>query len=88
MRYPDFTADIISHTDTRGNPTRNLNVSKERANNAVAYLVYRGIPEGRLKAVGKGGQEPRNQCKPGTNCSEEEHRTNVRFEVKIHAAQP
>jgi len=88
MRYPDFTADIISHTDTRGNPTRNLNISKERANNAVAYLVYRGIPEGRLKAIGKGGQEPRNQCKPGTNCSEEEHRINVRFEVKIHAAQP
>ena len=84
IRYPDMNIDLIAHTDTRGNQVNNLAVSKERADNSVSYLEYRGIPASRMKAVGKGGSEPRNQCKAGVECTEEEHLSNVRIEVKVH----
>jgi outer membrane protein OmpA-like peptidoglycan-associated protein len=83
VRYPNMKAEISAHTDTRGNAATNLSMSFERADNARAYLMYRGIGEERLIATGKGGTEPRNRCTAGVNCSEEEHKMNQRFEVKV-----
>ena len=84
VRYPNISIDLTAHTDTRGSASANLSLSTERAENAKAYLEYRGIKDGRIKAVGKGGSEPRNRCLSGVVCSEEEHSTNVRFEVIVH----
>jgi outer membrane protein OmpA-like peptidoglycan-associated protein len=83
VRYPNMKAEIAAHTDTRGNAANNLSLSFERADNARAYLMYRGIGEDRLIATGKGGTEPRNRCLTGVECSEEEHKANQRFEVKV-----
>lgn len=83
-RYPGLTVDLVAHTDARGNAATNLQISKERAENAVAYLEYRGVKEGRVRAIGKGGAEPRNRCAAGANCSEEEFKANVRFEANVH----
>lgn len=83
QRYPTMEVDLIVHTDTRGNPETNLDLSRERGKNAKNYLVFKGIAERRITVVGKGGSEPRNRCKVGIPCSEEEHKQNVRIEVKV-----
>jgi outer membrane protein OmpA-like peptidoglycan-associated protein len=87
-RYPEMNIELIAHTDTRGNAATNLDISKERAENAQAYLEYRGIKAARIQTSGKGGTMPRNRCVAGVNCSDEEHLTNVRFEVKVSFSQP
>jgi outer membrane protein OmpA-like peptidoglycan-associated protein len=87
-RYPEMNIELVAHTDTRGNAASNLDISKERAENAQAYLEYRGIKASRIQTSGKGGTMPRNQCAVGVNCSEEEHLTNVRFDVKVTFSQP
>ncbi len=83
MRYPDITLELVAHTDNRGNAAQNLEISKQRADNALAYLEHRGVQEGRIKANGKGGSSPRNRCAPGVSCSEEEHLMNVRIEAVV-----
>jgi outer membrane protein OmpA-like peptidoglycan-associated protein len=84
MRYPNITVDLVAHTDSRGNQANNLEISKQRAENALAYLEHRGIKEGRINAIGKGGSVPRNHCLPGVACSEEEYQANVRIEANVH----
>lgn len=83
QRYPTMEVDLIVHTDTRGNPESNLDLSRERGKYAKNYLVYKGISERRITVIGKGGSEPRNRCKVGVPCSDEEHKQNIRMEVKV-----
>jgi outer membrane protein OmpA-like peptidoglycan-associated protein len=83
QRYSDMEIELVCHTATDGNAAQNQALSEERAQNAQAYLVYRGIAEKRIKAVGKGSTEPRNRCQPGVPCSPEEHLANQRLEVKV-----
>jgi outer membrane protein OmpA-like peptidoglycan-associated protein len=83
QRYGDAEIEIVCHTDTRGDARTNQAVSQERADNAAAYLIYRGVAEKRIKTSGKGNTEPRNRCKSGVQCSEEEHQANQRMEIKI-----
>ena len=82
-RYPDMEIDLISHTDTRGDARLNMELTVERSKNAKTYLVYKGIDEKRINAIGKGETEPRNHCKEGVDCSDEEHQQNNRLEVKV-----
>lgn len=49
---------INGHTDSIGDPQRNLLLSRQRAETVVAALVGRGIAETRLKARGFGETEP------------------------------
>lgn len=83
VRYPEMEIDLVSHTDTRGDANANLELSTERAKNAKTYLIYRGIADKRINAIGKGGTEPRNQCAQGVTCSDAEHLINVRTEIRI-----
>ncbi len=82
-RYPDMSIELIVHTDTRGDAGKNMQLSKERAENAKTYLEYRGIAGNRIKATGKGETQPRNHCTEGVACSEEEHAVNSRMEVVV-----
>lgn len=82
-RYPTMEVDLVVHTDTRGNPDSNLDLSRERGRTAKNYLTHKGISDRRINVIGKGGSEPRNRCKNGVPCTEEEHRQNVRIEVKV-----
>ncbi len=88
VRTPNMQVELIAHTDTRGDASKNLALSQERADYAVAYLEYRGIAPGRLKAVGKGSSQPRNRCAAGVECSEAEHNANLRFEAKVSYPKP
>jgi outer membrane protein OmpA-like peptidoglycan-associated protein len=82
-RYPDMEIDLVSHTDTRGDAALNLELTQERSKNAKIYLVVKGVDENRINAIGKGETEPRNHCKEGIDCSDEEHQQNNRLEVKV-----
>jgi outer membrane protein OmpA-like peptidoglycan-associated protein len=82
-KYPSMEIDLISHTDCRGDAKANLKISEARASNAKKYMVFREIAPQRINAKGKGDSEPRNNCKRGINCSEDEHKFNIRTEVIV-----
>lgn len=56
--YPETTAEIEGHTDSRGTEAYNLKLSQKRAENVMKYLIDYGIDPGRLKAVGYGESMP------------------------------
>ncbi|MFM7154613.1 MAG: OmpA family protein, partial [Bacteroidota bacterium] len=82
-RYPNMEISLLAHTDTRGDADLNMVLTEERAKNARIYLVYKGIDESRILARGMGETQPRNQCKEGVECSDEEHQQNNRLEIVV-----
>lgn len=48
---------VTGSADTVGNPTKNLDLSIDRARAVVAGLVARGIPVERLQVLGQGNSE-------------------------------
>ena len=49
---------IEGHTDSRGNPKRNLLLSQRRAEAVRQYLISKGVAPDRLQAVGYGDTRP------------------------------
>lgn len=80
---PDIVVEIGSHTDSRGSDSYNMTLSQNRAQSVVAYLVKKGIPAQRLKAVGYGETQLVNGCSNGVDCTEEQHQQNRRTTFKI-----
>lgn len=76
--YPDTRIAVIGHTDGQGNPEYNLNLSRERAQSVVDYIVQQGIAADRLVAEGKGMTEP-----VASNDTEEGRLQNRRIEFSI-----
>ncbi len=76
----DFTFDITitGHTDNVGGSSRNLTLSKNRAESVKQFLLDNGIEESRLIAEGKGAGEP-----IASNDSEEGREKNRRVEILI-----
>lgn len=81
--YPDIKVELIAHTDSRGRQDFNLQLSLDRAQEAKAYLVKKGISDFRVKAFGKGEDDIRNHCTNGVFCTESEHEFNRRTEVRV-----
>lgn len=84
VKNKEFTLEIISHTDCKGDDAANLELSKKRAAAIKAYLVTTGITPTRMRTVGKGETEIINKCKNGVPCSETEHLENNRVELKYY----
>lgn len=84
-QQPTMTVELASHTDCRGSNYYNQELSQRRANGVVEYLVTKGVERSRLRPVGYGESEPRNNCIDGSNCTEQEHGRNRRTEVRIIA---
>ncbi|MEO1515344.1 MAG: OmpA family protein [Bacteroidota bacterium] len=82
-QYPDIEIELASHTDARGEPRYNRRLSQKRAENAVDYLVSKGVGYNRLQPMGYGESEIRNHCQDGISCTEPEHQYNRRTEVRI-----
>jgi len=82
-QYSDMVIELSSHTDSRGDDDYNQNLSQRRAQSATNWLVERGIAIERIKPVGYGEQQIRNQCTEGVKCEDDEHRYNRRTEFKI-----
>jgi peptidoglycan-associated lipoprotein len=76
---PFIRIELSSHTDARSSDEYNLNLSQQRAQAAVDYLVSQGIAANRLVAKGYGETKllvPNAQ-------TEEEHQINRRTEFKV-----
>lgn len=75
--------ELSAHTDSRGNASYNERLSRRRAESVVTYLVQQGIQPNRLIPIGSGESNVRNGCIDGVPCSEEQHRSNRRIEMKM-----
>ena len=56
--FPDLRVEISGHTDNVGTREKNVDLSQRRAAAVRAYLVSKGIEEGRLTAIGHGPDKP------------------------------
>lgn len=54
----NLIVEINSHTDSRGSDDYNRRLAERRAKSCVDYLVKKGIPVSRLKAIGYGESQP------------------------------
>jgi len=69
---------VKAHTDSRGSDKYNLNLSEQRANATVQYVISKGIAATRITGKGYGESEPKVDCKD--QCTEEEYAQNRRSE--------
>lgn len=67
LANPAYNLAIDGHTDNVGVPAKNMELSDGRAKAVKAYLMGKGIAEGRLKATGYGDTKPKadNKTKKG-----------------------
>ncbi len=79
---PSISIQLSSHTDCRGNNRYNENLSQDRAQAAVEYLISNGIAADRLVAKGYGENNPSVDCLCA-RCTEEEHQANRRTTFTI-----
>lgn len=56
---PNVTIELMSHTDSRGTPADNMELSQKRAQSVVDYLISKGIQPDRLRARGYGESQPK-----------------------------
>ena len=56
---PTIVIELQAHTDCRGGDDYNQELSQRRAQSCVDYLISKGIPAERMKAVGYGETIPR-----------------------------
>lgn len=80
---PDLQIEIAAHTDARGSDDYNLQLSQQRADGVVEWLIKQGIAAERLVGRGYGETQPVNRCVNDVPCSEEEHQLNRRTEFRI-----
>ena len=52
---------VIGHSDNLGSNKRNQQISEERTQRVLDYLVRSGIPRNKIKVVGRGADEPLHQ---------------------------
>lgn len=81
----DFKLRISGHTDSLGDPAKNLELSKQRAENIRDYIVvFAGIFEGRVEAQGFGDTQPIVE----NEVTEEDRKLNRRVEFEIYREAP
>ncbi|MCX4241851.1 OmpA family protein [Paraliomyxa miuraensis] len=56
--YPSLRVEISGHTDSKGKRDKNLQLSQDRADSVKAYIVGKGVAEGRIVTRGAGPDEP------------------------------
>ncbi|MBK6265284.1 PD40 domain-containing protein [Marivirga sp. S37H4] len=76
---PPIKIELSSHTDARGEAAYNQELSKRRAQSAVAYIISQGVAPSRITARGYG----ESQLIIPEASTEEEHETNRRTEFKV-----
>ncbi|MEL6392680.1 MAG: OmpA family protein [Bacteroidota bacterium] len=80
---PNLRIEIAAFTDSRGSSEDNFELTQQRADEVVDYLVSRGINPERLVARGYGESRLTNGCTDGVHCSEREHEENNRVEFRV-----
>ncbi len=75
---PSVKLDIVGHTDSQGSAEMNLALSVRRAQSVKAWLVKKGIAVSRLRATGRGMDEPID-----SNTTAEGRANNRRIEFRV-----
>ncbi len=75
---PKVRMRIIGHTDAIGDAESNKVLSKQRADEVMRYISFRGIDESRFETIGRGESEP-----VASNETEEGRAQNRRIEVEL-----
>jgi outer membrane protein OmpA-like peptidoglycan-associated protein len=57
-QFPDYGIVIEGHTDSKGNKSKNLQLSDARAKSVSAFLAAQGVAPDRMSSLGKGSAEP------------------------------
>lgn len=78
--HPEVKIDIRTHTDARGYYKFNQELSEDRCNAVIAWLIEKGINPIRLSGKGYGKTQVINHCTDNVPCTEEEHERNRRCE--------
>jgi OmpA-OmpF porin, OOP family len=76
--YPQVKIRIGGYTDNTGDPTANIQLSEQRADNVMAELVRQGIDPARLSAKGYGAEDP-----IADNSTEEGRQKNRRISLRV-----
>jgi len=82
-KYPELIIELHSHTDSKSADDYNLELSINRSNSVVNWIVEKGIDPNRITGKGFGETQLVNKCSNGVKCSEEEHQLNRRTEFVI-----
>lgn len=80
-KYPTMVIFVKSHTDSKGKDDYNLNLSEQRAQATVQYVISKGIEAERISGKGFGATEPKINC--GKKCTDEQNAQNRRSEFLI-----
>src|SRR5688572_966424 len=76
------TITVEGHTDSRGSPSKNQTLSQDRAESVRSYLVSRGLPADKTKAMGHGASRP-----VADNDSPDGRANNRRVEIVVEPAK-
>ena len=76
--YPKMVIQLEGHTDNRGDPKRNMDLSQQRVDAVKQYLVGKNINKNRIKTKAFGGTQPLSR-----ENTEEAHSMNRRVQVRI-----
>jgi outer membrane protein OmpA-like peptidoglycan-associated protein/tetratricopeptide (TPR) repeat protein len=79
--------ELNTYTDARGSAAYNLNLSQQRAESAVKFIVAHGIHPSRIVAQGFGESGLVNECSDGVTCDDEMQGQNRRCELRITSIQ-
>jgi len=75
---PSLKVSLEGHTDAMGSESYNINLSKNRVNAVKDFLIYNGIPEGRIIIEHHGETKPRQ-----SNETTEGRQSNRRVDIRI-----
>lgn len=78
LEHPKMNIEIAGHTDNKGSDEYNLNLSQERANAVMNYIINQQIDASRISARGYGETKPIS-----TNETEDGRQLNRRVEFEI-----
>jgi OmpA-OmpF porin, OOP family len=78
QNYPQMIIQLEGHTDFRGDPKKNMELSKERVEAVRSYLLSKGVTKAKVKTKAFGGTQPLSR-----ENTEEGHTMNRRVEVRI-----
>jgi len=80
--FDDTEIMVVGHTDSQGSASYNQGLSERRANAAYRYLADQGVRPSRIRALGRGEEEPVT-----SNDTESGRQENRRVEVAIFASE-
>lgn len=78
IKYDDTKINVIGHTDSTGNDSINVPLSRNRANSVASYLISQGVGYSRINSYGVGSSQPK-----ADNSTEKGKTQNRRVEIII-----